>query len=118
MKTLQDKIAIVTGAGGGFGEGIARLFVAEGARVLIADLDADRAQAVAASLGPAAKAVRCDVSVGADVQAAVQACAQASAFRTLWSTTPAPRTATSQCWTSMRPRMTVFSMSTSSPSST
>ena len=77
MKTLQDKIAIVTGAGGGFGEGIARLFVAEGARVLIADLDADRAQAVAASLGTAAKAVRCDVSVGADVQAAVQACVQA-----------------------------------------
>lgn len=71
---LNGKIAIVTGAGNGFGEGIARLFVAEGARVVIADLDMARAQAVAASLGPAAHAVACDVSRLADVQQAVQAC--------------------------------------------
>lgn len=76
MKTLQDKIAIVTGAGGGFGEGIARLFVAEGARVLIADLDIERASAVASSLGAAAHAVRCDVSKAEDVEAAVKACEQ------------------------------------------
>ena len=77
MTQLQGKVALVTGAAGGFGEGIARLFVAEGARVLIADLDESKAQAVAASLGPAARACRCDVSNGADVQAAVQACVQA-----------------------------------------
>ena len=77
MSQLQGKIALVTGAAGGFGEGIARLFVAQGARVLIADLDAAKAQAVATSLGPAARAVRCDVSKAADVQAAVQACVQA-----------------------------------------
>ena len=70
MKSLQNKIAIVTGGGAGFGEGIARLFVEEGARVLIADLDFDRAKAVAANLGAAAHAVKCDVSRAQDVQAA------------------------------------------------
>ncbi len=76
MKSLENKIAIVTGAGGGFGEGIARLFAQEGARVLIADLDFERAQSVAASIGAAAHAVRCDVSQGQDVQSAVDACVQ------------------------------------------
>lgn len=76
MKSLENKIAIVTGAGGGFGEGIARLFAQEGARVLIADLDFERAQSVAASIGAAAHAVRCDVSQAQDVQSAVDACVQ------------------------------------------
>ena len=74
MGQLQGKVAIVTGAAGGFGEGIARLFVAEGARVLIADLDGAKAQAVAAALGASAKAQQCDVSKSADVRAAVKAC--------------------------------------------
>ena len=74
---LQGKVAIVTGAAGGFGEGIARLFVAEGAKVLIADLDGDKAQTVAASLGADnARAVRCDVSKRADIDAAVLACVE------------------------------------------
>ena len=77
MAQLKDKIAIVTGAAGGFGEGIARLFAAEGARVLIADLDAAKAAQVAKDIGPAAHAVGCDVSKAADVQAAVAACVQA-----------------------------------------
>ena len=47
MTQLKNKIAIVTGAAGGFGEGIARLFVAEGARVLIADLDEGKARKLA-----------------------------------------------------------------------
>ena len=77
MAQLQGKVAIVTGAAGGFGEGIARLFVKEGARVLLADLDGAKAQKVAAELGPNAKAVQCDVSKGADVRAAVKACGDA-----------------------------------------
>ena len=77
MAQLQGKVAIVTGAAGGFGEGIARLFVAEGARVLIADLDVAKARKLADELGPAAKAVACDVSKAADVQAAVKACVEA-----------------------------------------
>jgi 3-oxoacyl-[acyl-carrier protein] reductase len=77
MTQLQGKIALVTGAAGGFGEGIARLFVAQGARVMIADLDMAKAAIVAADLGPSARAVACDVSKSADVQAAVQACVDA-----------------------------------------
>ena len=65
---LKDKVAIVTGGGSGFGEGIVRKFVAEGARVLIADRDLDNAQRVAAAVGPAARALRTDVSNVADVK--------------------------------------------------
>jgi 3-oxoacyl-[acyl-carrier protein] reductase len=76
MAQLQGKVAIVTGAAGGFGEGIARLFIAEGARVLIADLDSGKAADLAKSLGSSAKAVACDVSRRDDVDAAVQACVE------------------------------------------
>jgi 3-oxoacyl-[acyl-carrier protein] reductase len=74
MGQLEGKVAIVTGAAGGFGEAIARLFVAEGARVLIADLDREKAQKVAGELGDKARAVHCDVSKGEEVRAAVAAC--------------------------------------------
>lgn len=77
MARLQGKVAIVTGAAAGFGEGIARLFVAEGAKVLLADLDGAKAQALALELGAAACAVACDVSRQADVEAAVAACVDA-----------------------------------------
>lgn len=77
MPQLQGKIAIVTGAAGGFGEGIARLFVAEGARVLLADLDLSKARKVAEELGPAARACACDVSKAYEVQAAVRDCLEA-----------------------------------------
>ena len=77
MAQLQGKVALITGAAGGFGEGIARLFVAEGARVVIADLDAARARKVADELGPQAMAVGCDVSKADDVNAAVAACVAA-----------------------------------------
>ena len=73
-RQLEGKIAIVTGAAGGFGEGIARLFVAEGARVLLVDIDLAKAQQLATELGECASAQRCDVSSGDDVRAAVQAC--------------------------------------------
>ena len=77
MGQLDGKVAIVTGAAGGFGEGIARLFVKEGARVLIADLDFAKAQAVAGDLGRHARAQACDVAKAADVSAAVRACVDA-----------------------------------------
>lgn len=68
---LKDKTAIVTGGASGFGEGIARKFVAEGARVMIADLDEVLARQAAAAIG--CEAVRADVADGASVRAMVGA---------------------------------------------
>ena len=59
---LENKVAIVTGAASGFGEGIARLYAAEGAKVAVADINGDGAQAVARSIGAAAVAVTCVVT--------------------------------------------------------
>ena len=70
---FKDKVAIVTGGGSGFGAGIVRKFVAEGARVLVADLNLDGARDIAASAGAAAQALRVDVTQAADVRAMVEA---------------------------------------------
>jgi 3-oxoacyl-[acyl-carrier protein] reductase len=62
---FQDKIAVVTGAASGFGEAIARGFAAEGARVVVVDVDEARGKEVVASIcesGGAAIFVRTDVS--------------------------------------------------------
>jgi len=64
---LEGKVAIVTGGGSGFGEGIAKKFVAEGAKVLIADRDAANGERVAAALGSNARALAVDVAKSADV---------------------------------------------------
>lgn len=74
MAQLQDKIAIVTGGAGGFGAGIVRSYVREGAKVVIADINLDLAQGLAQQLGPSAAAVRCDVTDAAAVSGAVQFC--------------------------------------------
>jgi 3-oxoacyl-[acyl-carrier protein] reductase len=66
---LKDKIAIVTGGGSGFGEGIVRKFVAEGAKVVVADRDEASAKRVAEATG--AIALRADVTSGPDVKAMV-----------------------------------------------
>ena len=65
---LDGKVAIVTGGGSGFGAGICAKFVAEGARVLVADINAQAAQDVAATLGAAAHGLRVDVASAADVR--------------------------------------------------
>ena len=65
---LEGKIAVVTGGGSGFGAGIAKKFVAEGARVLIADRDAAGGERVAKALGANARGLRIDVSHAADVK--------------------------------------------------
>ena len=70
---LKDKVALVTGAASGFGAEIARVFAREGAKVAVVDLNEEGARAVAREIGNAASPIRCDVSVGADVRAAVEA---------------------------------------------
>ncbi len=76
VKQLQDKVAIVTGGAGGFGEGIVRGYIAEGARVVLADLERSRGEALARELGPAALFVRSDVSLRPDIDALVHACVE------------------------------------------
>ncbi|MBP6010586.1 MAG: glucose 1-dehydrogenase [Alphaproteobacteria bacterium] len=66
---LQNKTAIVTGGASGFGAGIVRKFVAEGARVAIVDVNAPAAEALARELG--AVAITADVSSSASVAAMV-----------------------------------------------
>ncbi len=74
MTQLKNKIAIVTGSGGGFGEGIAQAYVNEGARVVVADINAEAAKRVAGALGANASAFTCDVTRADQVQALVAHC--------------------------------------------
>lgn len=67
---INDKVFIVTGGASGLGEGTARMLAAHGAKVVIADMQTDKGQAVANELG--AVFVNCDVSNEADAQAVVQ----------------------------------------------
>jgi NAD(P)-dependent dehydrogenase (short-subunit alcohol dehydrogenase family) len=70
---LENKVAVITGAASGIGEATARMFVREGARVIVADLQDDAGRAVAADLGAAAHFVHCDVTSEDDIAAAVDA---------------------------------------------
>ena len=74
---LHGKTAVVTGGASGFGAGIVRKFIAEGAQVMIADLNGDGAAALAAELGDAALAQAVDVADAASI-AAMQAAADAA----------------------------------------
>ncbi|UJJ31594.1 glucose 1-dehydrogenase [Halopseudomonas maritima] len=66
---LQDKTAVVTGAASGIGEACARLFIEQGARVLLTDLNAQAGEALAAELGERASFLQQDVSDPAHWQA-------------------------------------------------
>ena len=71
MKRLNGKTALITGSARGIGQAFAQAYVAEGARVAIADINIDRARAAAAELGDAAIAVEMDVSRQDSIETAV-----------------------------------------------
>lgn len=77
MAQLKNKIAIVTGAASGFGACIARRYIEEGAKVVLADINYEGAARLADELGGNALAVACNVTSGEQVQAAVMACVDA-----------------------------------------
>lgn len=64
---LEGKVAAITGAASGFGAAAARLFVAEGCKVALGDIQEEAGRAVAAELGDAAVFTRCDVTAEDDV---------------------------------------------------
>lgn len=71
MLRLQHKVAIVTGGTGGLGRAMVELFVAQGARVIIADVDQERGLALVKQLGEKVLFQRTDVSSRGDLEAVV-----------------------------------------------
>lgn len=77
MKRLANKTALITGAARGIGLAFAKAYVAEGARVAIADIDITRAQAAADEIGAAAMAIEMDATRQDSIEGAVAAAAEA-----------------------------------------
>lgn len=73
MREIRGMSVLITGGGSGIGEGTARLFASKGAKVTISGRRKDKIEAVAASIGPACRAVVGDVTVHADREAMIAA---------------------------------------------
>ena len=76
MGRLKEKVAVITGGARGVGAGVARRFVAEGARVALLDVLDDAGAALAAELGAAAHYQHCDLADEAQVREAIDAAAR------------------------------------------
>jgi len=73
MAELEGKVAVITGGASGIGEASVRLFINEGARVVIADMQQERGQALAVELGDSAVFVSCEVRQENQVKGAIDA---------------------------------------------
>jgi NAD(P)-dependent dehydrogenase (short-subunit alcohol dehydrogenase family) len=80
---IQNNVFIVTGGASGLGGGTSRLLAASGGKVVIADVQADKGEALARELGAGARFVKCDVTSEADAQAVVDAAGQMGPLRGL-----------------------------------
>jgi NAD(P)-dependent dehydrogenase (short-subunit alcohol dehydrogenase family) len=80
---IQSNVFIVTGGASGLGGATSRLLAASGGKVVIADVQSDKGEALARELGASARFVKCDVTSEADAQAAVDAAAQMGPLRGL-----------------------------------
>ena len=76
MARLEGKVAVITGAASGFGEGMARRFAEEGAKIVVADLNIEGAERVAGEIGANAVAVKTDVALRSGIDAMVDAAMQ------------------------------------------
>ena len=72
MKTLEGRVAIVTGGASGIGAAVAQHFIAAGATVVLADVQDDRGRRLAETLGPACRYRRADVSREAEMQQLIE----------------------------------------------
>jgi len=103
---LAGKRIIITGAADNIGKEAARLFVAEGARVVIGDIDSDKGEATAAELGPAAHFIRVDLGKDAAILSFIEVgVSWPVVSHTTWPTrTPRRRpTRNSRRWTPKQP---------------
>jgi NAD(P)-dependent dehydrogenase (short-subunit alcohol dehydrogenase family) len=80
---IQNNVFIVTGGASGLGGGTSRLLAASGGKIVIADVQADKGEALARELGASARFVKCDVTSEADAQAVVDAAGQMGTLRGL-----------------------------------
>eukprot|EP00249_Psilotum_nudum_P027020 c34250_g1_i1 orf=82-360(+) len=71
VNRLSGKVAAITGGASGIGAATAKLFVGNGAKLVIADIQSEKGAQLAQALGPNAKYVQCDVTREEDVAAAV-----------------------------------------------
>ena len=112
---FKEKVAIVTGAGGGIGQAYAEALAREGAAVVVADINAAQARRVAAEIsasGGRATQCRADVTVDADVATMVGAALDAYGALHIVVNNAGYTTPTSRCWTSARPSSTASTPST------
>ena len=89
MGALDGKVALITGAASGIGLATAQLYAREGARVAMADRNADGVQEAARALGDSAVGISADVTSESDVEAMVASCIERFGGSTSPSTTPA-----------------------------